>query len=162
MVGQDPLSKVRAPTTVPGKASNDAAAAVAFKAEVDYLETEKNRIPSEEEIRLRLLSLEVKQLKHVVKARKRYANKIYRTVSWWLLGVAVFLVLQAFGLSKLSDKVMITVIGGTTVNILGILAIVANFLFPKGGLPLSQKQKKGKKKDVVATPTPRRRRGLLD
>jgi len=32
---------------------------------------------------------------------------------------------------KLSDPVMLAVIGSTTVNILGILYVVANYLFPK-------------------------------
>jgi len=49
--------------------------------------------------------------------------------------VTVLLLLQGFGLRswefKLSDPVMLAVIGSTTVNILGILYVVANYLFPK-------------------------------
>jgi len=49
--------------------------------------------------------------------------------------VTVLLLLQGFGLRswefKLSDTVMLAVIGSTTVNILGILYVVANYLFPK-------------------------------
>jgi hypothetical protein len=41
--------------------------------------------------------------------------------------------LQGFGRTKLSDTVVLAVIGSTTVNLLGILYIVANDLFPKRG-----------------------------
>lgn len=38
-----------------------------------------------------------------------------------------------FDYFKLNSDVMLALIGGTTVNVLGVFTIVANFLFPKNG-----------------------------
>lgn len=78
----------------------------------------------------------LKSLRQNIEERKEYAKKIYHLIVWWLVGVFVVLLLNGFGwLSgfELSDKVLITLIGGTTVNVLGIFAIVANYLFNKKG-----------------------------
>lgn len=67
--------------------------------------------------------------------RKRYANRIFVLIVWWLIGIGVLLLIQGFGLKfnffQLSDKIMVTLVGGTTINILGIFIVVVNYLFPK-------------------------------
>ena len=67
--------------------------------------------------------------------RKKYAFWFFLLACVWITIVTVLLLLQGFGLRswefKLSDPVMLAVIGSTTVNILGILYVVANYLFPK-------------------------------
>lgn len=64
--------------------------------------------------------------------RKEYADKIFLLIVWWLIAIFLILVCQGLGAwtgFKLSDKVLVTLIGGTTINVLGIFAIVANYIF---------------------------------
>lgn len=63
--------------------------------------------------------------------RKTYAGKIYKLLLWWVVGVFVLLLLNGFGLQKLSDGVLIAVVSGTTASVIGIFLVVANYLFPK-------------------------------
>ncbi len=70
--------------------------------------------------------------------RKKYARRFFILACFWLVAITVLLVLQGFGSFwfglmpfKLADTVLLAVIGSTTVNVLGILYVVANYLFPK-------------------------------
>jgi hypothetical protein len=65
--------------------------------------------------------------------RKKYAKSFFILSCIWLLLVAVLLLFQGFGLAhfRLGEPVMLAAIGATTVNVLGILYVVANYLFPK-------------------------------
>ena len=51
----------------------------------------------------------------------------------WLCGVFIVIVLSGFNLFsfKLSTTVLTTLIGSTTASVLGLFAIVANYLFPR-------------------------------
>lgn len=92
-----------------------------------------------------------KVIKADTKARKKYARKIFRLIKWWLIGIGALIVLQGF-LGKreisiafhwfgspwrssihfeLSDSVLLALIGGTTASVIGLFAIVANYLFAK-------------------------------
>jgi hypothetical protein len=73
--------------------------------------------------------------------RKRYAGHFFVLSCIWVGVIVAILLLQGFGSFwfgkmpfKLSEPVVLAVIGSTTLNILGILYIVANYLFPKKGL----------------------------
>jgi len=59
--------------------------------------------------------------------RKDFGNKIYWLVVFWILGILFLLAAQGFGVFEfnLSDQVLITLIGGTTLNVLGIFVIPA-------------------------------------
>ena len=77
--------------------------------------------------------LEIKSLEQDIEHRNLYANRIFMFVVAW-----VFLVMSSIFVSgwsllgfELSDKVLMMLIGGTTANVLGLFAIVANYLFPK-------------------------------
>lgn len=65
--------------------------------------------------------------------RKEYAGKIYRLVVGWLFALFVLLVASGvgnvFGVVSLSDRVIMTLITGTTINVLGIFVIVAKYIF---------------------------------
>ena len=65
--------------------------------------------------------------------RKIYAKYFFRLACSWLFIITLILLLQGLGLwnFKLQDNVVLALIGSTTVNILGILYVVANYLFPK-------------------------------
>lgn len=80
------------------------------------------------------------------KERKTYADKSFKLVCTWITGVFFVLILQGFlsqtvefsvdgstfHLSfKLPDSVLLAIVGGTTVSVIGIFLVVANYLFPK-------------------------------
>lgn len=65
--------------------------------------------------------------------RKKYASKVYWLIVGWLIMLFVVLFFQGFkphGFA-LSDPVLLALIGGTTVNVLGIFIVVVNYLFAK-------------------------------
>lgn len=71
--------------------------------------------------------------KQDVNQRKLFAPKIFLLIVWWLVGMFALLVLEGFhplGFS-LPESVLIAAISGTTLNVLGIFAIVANYIFRK-------------------------------
>jgi hypothetical protein len=77
--------------------------------------------------------VELKGLRQDIKARKRYARNIFTLIVCWLIAIFIILILQGFSaLSfKLSDGVLIALIGGTTANVLGLFIFVVQYLFPK-------------------------------
>lgn len=78
---------------------------------------------------------ELSGLKLDIEQRKEFADKIFKLIVWWLIAIFSVLLLQGFGgrigWAALSDGVMLALIGGTTANVLGIFAIVANYIFRK-------------------------------
>ncbi len=65
--------------------------------------------------------------------RKEYADKIYVLVKIWLIAVGVGLLLGGFGQAydffALDDSVLVTLVGGTTLGVIGLFATVAKYLF---------------------------------
>jgi hypothetical protein len=81
---------------------------------------------------------EIHGLKQDIDERKKYASRFFWLSCGWLLVITTILMLQGFGSIwfwrvpfKLPENVLLAVIGSTTV--LGILYVVANYLFPKRG-----------------------------
>ena len=65
--------------------------------------------------------------------RKEYAGHVFLLVVLWLAAVGMIVLMHgakncAFALST---TVLTTLIGSTTASVLGLFAIVANYLFPK-------------------------------
>jgi hypothetical protein len=96
----------------------------------------------QEDLEKQRKQLENVSLEQDIKERKAYALKVYRLICVWLGVIAFPLFLQGcsetsievLGLSlqwrfSLSDQVLITLISGTTINILGIFIIVVKYLF---------------------------------
>jgi hypothetical protein len=86
------------------------------------------------------LKLELEGLSQDTAERKKYASLFFYLSCAWILIITVLLLFQGFGSFwfgkfpfKLSEPIVLATIGSTTVNILGILYIVANYLFPKKG-----------------------------
>ena len=75
------------------------------------------------------------KLNQDLELREKYSGKLFDLIKYWLIAIFALLLLQGFagvhGYFALSDKVLITIIGGTTINVLGLFAIVANYIFPK-------------------------------
>ena len=75
---------------------------------------------------------ELKGLKQDREERKRYATRIFNLIAVWLFGIFFLLILagfRPFGF-HLGDTVLVSFIGGTTINVLGIFIVVAKYLFP--------------------------------
>jgi hypothetical protein len=66
-----------------------------------------------------------------VEARKRYSNRIFITTSGWLISVVCILIAVGLGWLKLSDSILIALLGTTTINVLGFFVIVIQYLFNK-------------------------------
>lgn len=79
-------------------------------------------------------NLENKSLDQDIREREKYTDKIYNLIYKWLQGIGLIILFQGFLPKKffyLSDKVLIALIGGTTINVLGLFAIVVCYLFRK-------------------------------
>lgn len=65
--------------------------------------------------------------------RKELGNKIYDFVSFYMFFVFFILVLSGIRCNSftLSDTVLITILGTTTANVIGVLIIVATYYFNK-------------------------------
>lgn len=82
--------------------------------------------------------------------RQKYARYLFQLICIWLLGIYSIILLHGFNGSilsvrtddipvirrvrvvprfELSDAVLLALIGGTTINVLGLFVIVANYLF---------------------------------
>ena len=68
-----------------------------------------------------------------IRERRRYADKIYRLACWWLFAVLVLVVwaAQPDGYFRLSDAVLVTVLGSTTATVVTLFVIVVRYLFPR-------------------------------
>ncbi|GGB08107.1 hypothetical protein [Puia dinghuensis] len=78
-----------------------------------------------------LLEAQLNKLKGDNTARKTHNILIFIMVFFWLVAVISILILVGMGKLVLSDKVLITLLSTTSVNIIGLLVIVANYLFNK-------------------------------
>lgn len=76
--------------------------------------------------------LELKSKEQDIDMRKDFATKTYNLVCIYLVVVffVVFLVCCPAEFN-MSDGVLITLLGTTTINVIGLFAIVMNYLFPK-------------------------------
>jgi len=87
-----------------------------------------------EELEKQKKQAEIRGLNQDIEERKKYARSFFILSCAWLLLVATLLSFQGFGPAlhfHLDDPVILAAIGATTVNVLGILYVVANYLFPK-------------------------------
>ncbi len=73
------------------------------------------------------------ELRANIQRRQTWANRIFWLIVGWLVSVIAAVVCQGFGLREfhLDDSVIIAFISTTTVNVLTLGYIVANYLFPK-------------------------------
>ena len=80
------------------------------------------------------LQLKNKQLEQNISERRKYAKKFYKLNKIWMWIICGILALQGLRLDflfSLSEEVIITLLGTTTATIIGLLVIVARYLFPE-------------------------------
>lgn len=79
------------------------------------------------------LELENQQLRQDNNNRGVYAKRLYVLLCLWLGGLFVVLFLQGFARGiwfTLTENVLLAVVGGTTLNVLGLFTIVVRYMFP--------------------------------
>ena len=83
------------------------------------------------------LRAELDSFRQDVRERKTFAPKLYALTCCWLCSVVVIILMQAFSegnsrhFFRLSDSVLIALLGTTTVNVIGLFYAVAKYLFPE-------------------------------
>lgn len=80
-----------------------------------------------------LKQAELKDRELIRKQRKEYAEKIFMLVSAWLAALFVLVGFVGNGKLEVSDNVLLGLITGTSINVIGLMAIVATHIFPKNG-----------------------------
>lgn len=61
--------------------------------------------------------------------RKKYAGYIFKLTCIWAGLIFIIIFLQGLGYTKISDKVVITLITSTTINFFGFFLLVTKYLF---------------------------------
>ena len=111
----------------------------------DEEENELRRIPpgkstGEDNIKRQTAEAKLERIKLInrsdeqnIKDRKKYGYLIYFLVIGWLVILSTILFFHGFNVSDftLPDGVLIALIAGTTVKVIGLLAIIVNYLFPR-------------------------------
>lgn len=83
---------------------------------------------SEEELK----KLEIKSKEQDISMRKEYANRTFALVCLYMICVFLLIILACSpAVFSMSDNVLMVLLGTTTVNVIGLFAIVMNYLFPK-------------------------------
>ena len=79
--------------------------------------------------------------------RKSLAIGLTVGMAIWLSIVLIIIFLVGFNVMTLSEPVLITLISSTTIDIIGLVAIIVRNLFPNTSLPRKKKRKSTKNKD---------------
>lgn len=74
---------------------------------------------------------EIEGLKQDRKQRKIFGYCIFGFMCAYMAAAIVIVFFCGFGLTQLSDKVILTLIGSTLVEVIGVFAFVARYLFHK-------------------------------
>lgn len=73
---------------------------------------------------------EIKDVEQNRRERRGYAYRIFCLIAVWLWGLALIVMMDGARMLDLSDNVLLGLITGTSVNVIGLMAIVAKYLFP--------------------------------
>ena len=80
----------------------------------------------------KMQKLSEKDKEQDIDMRREYADKTYLFVCVYMCFVFLIIFLACSPSSfQMSDGVLMTLLGTTTVNVIGLFAIVMNYLFPK-------------------------------
>lgn len=117
------------------------------QADVQTRQEEQALLKASLELKLKREKILNDGLKQDRKERRKYAERIFLLIVGWVFAILFIIIFKGFGdfyNFQLSDKVLMTLIGGTTINVLGIFVIVANYLFkqPPSLRPSAKEKKK--------------------
>lgn len=84
-------------------------------------------------LKVMLATEEIKDIRQNREERKSYASHIFIMICIYLILVFTLLFFSGFGFwgFYLSDSIILSLIGTTLINVLGVFIIVVNYLFPK-------------------------------
>lgn len=100
------------------------------KVQVDAVfDLEKQYLDKIQQENLRARQLNNDKLENDNEARKRFGDWIFTIVVIWLFFVLLILVSVGNGTFKFDNSVLITMLTTTSVNIIGLLLVVARYLF---------------------------------
>ncbi len=106
------------------------------KLEVDGERRDFENLRRREDLLTEEVGVRVKNLKQDVALRKTYSNRIFWLIVAWVSGLGVLLTAQFFaarmGLERFPKETMIALLATTSVNVIGLLHIVARYVFPSG------------------------------
>lgn len=77
-------------------------------------------------------SLNIKKQKLDIQLKQEFSTFIKSLVEVWVAFIACMLFFSSINFVHISDTVLVALIAGTTVNIIGLVVIVAKHLFPSG------------------------------
>jgi len=100
--------------------------------DIQTAQEEEDLVKTAYALRLKRLKILNDGLRQDRKERRKYAERIFLLIVGWVFAILFIIIFKGFGSYygfELSDKVLITLIGGTTISVLGIFVIVANYLF---------------------------------
>ena len=110
-----------------------------IKVPVPSVLSDENAIKEEQDYNRRSREAQLDRFVKETRQREEYAKKAFILSVVWLSLVFVIVLLQGFRLElfvgiisvafKLSDAVLVTLIGSTTANVLGLSVIVYKFIF---------------------------------
>lgn len=99
---------------------------------------------------LRKLQNENTEVELNIKLKKEYSKKIYRFMCIWVIVVFVIIISDSITLLRLpinryisfdmSDNVLVTLIGGTTVSVIGLVGFIIKGLFPESKISKNEKE----------------------
>ncbi len=80
----------------------------------------------------RLLDEEYEVRRQLRRMREDWAPRLFWVLSGWLILTAAILVFHGFGWWGFSveERVLMTLLGSTAVNVVGLFGIIARFVFP--------------------------------
>ncbi|MFZ2901199.1 MAG: hypothetical protein WA004_21390 [Saprospiraceae bacterium] len=89
----------------------------------------------EEEYRRKINETRLQSLRDDTEAKRKMTYWIFFMVAAWLVAILVMLVLAGFEETgfRLSDAVLIALLGSTTVNVTAFFLVVTKYLFPGTG-----------------------------
>ena len=96
-----------------------------------------NKGAIEQKAKAEMARLRERSFAQDITLRKVFAYWILAVVIGWMIGVLLLLAgmrLSIFGISagvQLSDSVAIALLGSTSINVIGLLLVVARYLFPR-------------------------------
>jgi len=103
---------------------------------VSHIGQQFDQLPPEESLlslfENREQELKLKSLAQDIRERKKFAGWIYWMVVGWLIVILTIIVLVGMRLLRISDAVLLGLIGATTVNVTTFFVIVTKYLFDAG------------------------------
>ena len=114
----------------PGR-SAPPAPANAFQEEASALDGNQEQAIRKLKLDNDILQAQLDKIKGDNLFRKIHSTLIFFMVFVWLTAVLAILALVGKGFFMLTDRVLITLLTTTSINVIGLLVIVANYLFNK-------------------------------